>query len=208
MLPFVVSIVTYFVSVAPSAAGWEVGHVPSPYGEIPALPPPLGLGLAPGPPNTPPKITTAATTAAAPSVAMMTPVLVLREDRPRTGPPRTDFGRTPLAARFAARFWDRDVRAAGVSGSVSAAAASIASKSPTGAGRVRAAFGGTRRPRGSLLIRTCSCGTAQPRWWGRSRGGLAGGLVVDRPGQERLAEDDARCARVAHAAHAVEVGDT
>ena len=40
-----------------------------------------------------------------------------------------------------------------------------------------------------------------------SCGSLSGGLVVDRPGQERLAEDDARCARVAHAADACEVGD-
>jgi len=38
-----------------------------------------------------------------------------------------------------------------------------------------------------------------------SCGSLSGGLVVDRPGQERHAEDDARCARVAHATKALEV---
>ena len=40
-----------------------------------------------------------------------------------------------------------------------------------------------------------------------SCGSLSGGLVIDRPGQERLAEDDARCARVAHAAEGIEIVD-
>ena len=156
-----------------------------------------GDGLAAGVPNGLPMKMTAAAMITAPTASRMSPVFDPPDRRPPDPRRCAVFGRTPVTARFAARFAAREPgRRPGVPGVPSVPKPSVprASSAPaSGRGSLRRLrpFDGTRR----LGRGKDSCG------------GLPGGRVVDRPGQERLAEDDARGARIAQTADAIEVAD-
>src|SRR6266516_1178956 len=106
MSPFDVWIVTVRASPAARAAGALVGHAARDRDGIGAA---LPSGDAEGDaaPKGLPIRNTAAPTRTAAMARPMTTGLYPRLERPVTRPPRTAFGRTPDAARFAARFWAR-----------------------------------------------------------------------------------------------------